>query len=240
MTSTSATSIKASVIFAMGRQGLVGPAGSQTTNVAPLPYLYAKNYAPISKVVILEDTYVINNNLVNQFKWGAAQYHSPDNNPTYGIPEFAASAAGITNLPTGQASGSFPYEKFTGGPQTFAPWGPQSGYVGNTNAFTLLDNVQWIKGRHSFTFGGQVEWMEYNYVYCRHRQHHRHAELRPERNGAGERRFGGGEDQHWPCPTQATCSVPWTRAATRSTRRLRRKPDRATVPLPCMPMTTGR
>ncbi|MGA7155358.1 MAG: carboxypeptidase-like regulatory domain-containing protein [Acidobacteriaceae bacterium] len=155
---------KASVIFAMGRQGLMGPSGSQTTNVAPLPYRYAKNYAPISKDVIVEDTYVINNNLVNQFKWGAAQYHSPDNNPDYGISEFSAATAGITNLPTGQASGSFPYEKFSGGTQDPASWGPQSGYVGNTDAFTLLDNVQWVKGRHSFSFGGQYEWMEYNYL----------------------------------------------------------------------------
>ncbi|MGA8939508.1 MAG: carboxypeptidase-like regulatory domain-containing protein, partial [Acidobacteriaceae bacterium] len=155
---------KASVIFAMGRQGLNGPAGSQTTNVAPLPYLYAKNYAPISKDVIVEDTYVVTNNIVNQFKWGAAQYHSPDNNPDNGIAEFAASTAGITNLPTGQASNSFPYEKFSGGPQSIAPWGPQTGYVGNTDAFTLLDNVQWVKGRHSFTFGAQQEWMEYNYL----------------------------------------------------------------------------
>ena len=153
-------------IFAWGRQGLIGPAGSQTTNVAPVPYLYAKNYSPISKVVIVQDTYVIKDNLVNQFKYGAAQYHSPDHNPTYGIAEYAASAAGITGLPTGQASGSFPYEKFSGGPQAFAPWGPQTGYVGNTNAFTLLDNVQWIRGRHAFTFGGQLEWMQYNYLYA--------------------------------------------------------------------------
>jgi hypothetical protein len=157
---------KVSGIFAMGRQGLIGPAGSQTTNVAPLPYLYAKNYAPISKVVILQDTYVLKDNLVNQFKWGAAQYHSPDNNPTYGIAEYAATAAGITGLPTGQAAGSFPNVKFSGGPQSFANWGPQSGYVGNTDSFTALDNVQWIKGRHSFTFGGQYEWMAYNYLYA--------------------------------------------------------------------------
>ncbi len=155
---------KISGIFAMGRQGLIGPAGSQTTNVAPVPYLYAKNYAPISKDVILQDTYVLKDNLVNQFKWGAAQYHSPDNNPTYGIDEYAASTAGITGLPTGQASGSFPEVKFSGGPQSIAQWGPQSGYVGNTDAFTLLDNLQWVHGRHTFTFGGQYEWMAYNYL----------------------------------------------------------------------------
>jgi hypothetical protein len=153
-------------IFGWGRQGLIGPAGSQTTNVAPLPYLYAKNYSPISKVGIVQDTYVINDNLVNQLKYGVAQYHSPDHNPTYGIAQYAASASGITGLPTGQAMGSFPYEKFSGGPQTFASWGPQTGYVGNTDAYTLLDNVQWIKGRHAFTFGGQQEWMQYNYLYA--------------------------------------------------------------------------
>jgi Carboxypeptidase regulatory-like domain len=153
-------------IFAWGRQGLIGPAGSQTTNVAPLPYLYAKNYSPISKVAMLQDTYVINDSLVNQFKYGAAQYHSPDHNPTYGIAEYAATTAGITGLPQGQAAGSFPYEKFSGGPQALNSWGPQTGYIGNTNAFTLLDNLQWIHGRHAFTFGGQLEWMQYNYLYA--------------------------------------------------------------------------
>lgn len=37
---------KLSVILASGRQGLIGPAGSQTTQVGPLPYLYSKTYAP--------------------------------------------------------------------------------------------------------------------------------------------------------------------------------------------------
>ena len=154
-----------SLIIAAGRQGLVGPAGSQTTNVGPLPYLYAKSYAPVTRVLIFQDTYVINPNLVNQFKYGAAQYHSPDSNPTYGVADFAATAAGITGLPAGQAAGSFPVEKFTG---TNAPaqWGPQTGYVGNTDTYTMLDNVQWIHGKHSFTFGGQYEWLGYNYLYA--------------------------------------------------------------------------
>ena len=154
-----------SLIIAAGRQGLVGPAGSQTTNVGPLPYLYAKTYAPVTRVLIFQDTYVINPSVVNQFKYGAAQYHSPDSNPTYGVADFAASAAGITGLPGGQASGSFPVEKFTG---TNAPaqWGPQTGYVGNTDTYSILDNVQWLHGKHSVTFGGQYEWLSYNYLYA--------------------------------------------------------------------------
>jgi hypothetical protein len=156
---------KLSLILAAGRQGLVGPAGSQTTNVGPLPYLYAKTYAPVTRVLIFQDTYVINPSMVNQFKYGAAQYHSPDSNPTYGVADFAASAAGITGLPSGEASGSFPVEKFTG---TNAPaqWGPQTGYVGNTDTYSVLDNVQWLHSKHSVTFGGQYEWLSYNYLYA--------------------------------------------------------------------------
>ncbi len=157
-----------SVIGAVGRQGLVGAAGSQTTDVLPLPYEYAKTYAPISYVGIVQDTYLINQNLVNQFKYGAAKYHSPDFNPTYGISQFAATAAGISGLPSaGQAPGAFPIVKFTG-QDAPAQWGGNpttGGYVANTDAYTLLDNMQWIHGKHAFTFGGQYEWMSYNYLY---------------------------------------------------------------------------
>jgi hypothetical protein len=157
---------KLSVILAMGRQGLVGAAGSQTTNVLPLPYEYAKNYAPISKVGVIQHSFVINQNLVNQFKYGAGQYHSPDNNPTYGVNQWAATAAGITGLPAnGQAGGSFPVVKFTG-QDAPAQWGPQTGYVGNTDAYTVLDNLQWVHNQHLLTFGGQVEWLSYNYLYA--------------------------------------------------------------------------
>ena len=81
------------------------------------------------------------------------------------VADFAASAAGITGLPGGQASGSFPVEKFTG---TNAPaqWEPQTGYVGNTDTYSVLDNVQWLHGKHSVTFGGQYEWLSYNYLYA--------------------------------------------------------------------------
>jgi hypothetical protein len=154
-----------SIITGLGRQGLVGTSGSQTTDVGPLPYKYTKTYAPISYVGIFQDTYVISSSLVNQFKYGAAKYHSPDNNPTFGTPIYAASASGITGLPAGQAAGGFPIVKFSGGTQAPAQWGPQDGYLANTDDYTLLDNLQWIRGKHSFTFGGQFEWMSYNYVY---------------------------------------------------------------------------
>ena len=156
-----------SLIIAAGRQGLIGLAGSQTTDVGPMPYFYAKTYAPVTRVAIFQDTYVIRENLVNQFKYGAAQYHAPDGNPSLGTPAYAATAAGI-GFPagtTGQTPNSFPVVKFTG---TDAPaqWGPNTGaYLQNTNTFTFTDNLQWLKGKHSFTFGGQYEFLEFNDLY---------------------------------------------------------------------------
>src|SRR5580698_5366828 len=146
------------LILAAGRQGLVGASGSQTTNVGPLPYRYAKTYAPVTRVAIFGDTYAFTSNLVNQFKYGAGQYHSPDHNPTFGVAAFAASTAGIGGLPAGQAAGSFPIVKFSGTDDP-AQWGPQNGYQGNTDTYTLLDNVQWVRGKHTITFGGQYEWL---------------------------------------------------------------------------------
>jgi len=156
-----------SVILAAGRQGLIGPAGSQTTQVGPLPYLYSKTYAPVTRVAIFQDTYLINQNLVNQFSYGIGQYHAPDYNITLLNPAFAATAAGISNLPSaGQAPNSFPIVKFSG---TDAPaqWGPNTGqYVQSTNTDSLKDNLQWVRGKHSLTFGGQFEWLEFNDLYA--------------------------------------------------------------------------
>lgn len=158
---------KMSVIGASGRQGLVGPAGSQTTQVGPLPYLYSKTYAPTTRVVLFQDTYLINQNLVNQFSYGIGQYHAPDYNITLLNPAFAATASGITNLPAaGQASNSFPIVKFSG---TDAPaqWGPNTGqYIQSTNTDSLKDNMQWVHGKHAITFGGQYEWLEFNDLYA--------------------------------------------------------------------------
>ncbi len=152
------------LLLATGRQGLVGPS-SQTTNVGPFPYRDSKYYRPITHVGIFEDTYLITQNFVNQFKYGASQYHSPDFDPTQGVTAWEATTLGIKGLPAaGQAALSFPEESFSG---TDAPsqWGTQNGYQGNTDSLNLVDNLQWVRGKHSVSFGGQLQWLEYNYIY---------------------------------------------------------------------------
>jgi hypothetical protein len=153
---------KLAVIVGAGRQGLIGSAGSQTTNVAPLPYEYAKSYRPVTKDVMIEHTYILSDTLVNQFKYAALQYKGPSINPTYGVSNWSATSFGIGGLPsTGQASNSFPQVSF--GSADEANWGPQSSSLAVTNNFTLLDNMQWIHGKNAFSFGGQFQWLGYNY-----------------------------------------------------------------------------
>ncbi|MGA2807855.1 MAG: TonB-dependent receptor [Terracidiphilus sp.] len=152
---------KVSVIFGIGRQGLIGSSGSQTTNVAPLPYRYAKVYAPVTKDFMFEHTYLIGQNLVNQFKYAALQYHSPSINPTLNVAPWEAATFGVTGLPVGQTANSFPSISFGG--SDVANWGPQASSMANTDNFTALDNVQWIHGKHSISFGGQYQWLGYNY-----------------------------------------------------------------------------
>ncbi|MGC2299890.1 MAG: TonB-dependent receptor [Acidobacteriaceae bacterium] len=150
-------------LFSVGRQASV-PLASNTTNEAPLPYADAKIYAPLTHVYLLEHTWQISPMMVNQIKLGAGQYHSPDYNPTYGITNWEATSAGITGLPAGQAANGFPELTFSG-TDNQAQMGTQNAYVGSTNADTLLDNVQWLHGKHAFTFGAQEEWLQYNYTY---------------------------------------------------------------------------
>ena len=149
-------------IFASGRQGLVGPS-TTTTDMGPFPYKTAKYYRPITHVAIVEDTYTISPTLVNQFKYGAAQYHSPDFNPTYQFTNEWNASNWIGNLPNGQAGQGFPQTKFSG---SFAPaqWGVDDYNIHDENSFNLVDNLQWVHGRNSFSFGGDIQWIEDNVV----------------------------------------------------------------------------
>ena len=144
-------------ILATGRQGLVGPSAT-STDMGPFPYRTAKYYRPITHVGILEDTYILSPTLVNQFKYGAAQYHSPDFNPTYPVSAWAASNW-IGGLPSGQAGEGFSQEKFSG---SFAPaqWGVDGGNIHDENNFDIVDNLQWVHGKHSLSYGTQIQWIQ--------------------------------------------------------------------------------
>jgi Carboxypeptidase regulatory-like domain/TonB-dependent Receptor Plug Domain len=154
-----------SLVGAYGRQATTAPGAvtiSSTTNGAPQPYISTQQYAVKTHVFIFEDTYTISSRIVNQLKYGWGRYDGYSFNEDIS-PVWAASAAGIEGLPTGQASDSFPAVSFSGNSST-NPW---AGYSSNRKVeqgYVLLDNVQWLIGKHSVTFGGQIAWLQYNFT----------------------------------------------------------------------------
>jgi hypothetical protein len=153
-----------SFVASIGRQASSFPVGQTTAgrNVGPVPYNFGQAYAPKTAVGVIEETHVFSPHLLNQAKWGYARY----NGPTFNTDEastYAATAMGLSGLPSGQASNAFPFVTFAG---TDAPtnWAGEPASVTIAENYTALDNVQWTVGKHSFTFGGQVAWMLYNVI----------------------------------------------------------------------------
>jgi hypothetical protein len=156
-----------SFVAAIGRQASSNPTGQTTAgrNVGPIPYNYGQTFAPKTAVGVIEETHVFSPHIVNQFKYGYARYNGPTFQPNQ-TPVYAASTQGITGLPAGQAAGAFPIVNFSptgANPVNNAPtnWSGTTANVTIAENYTLLDNVQWTVGRHSFTFGGQIAWLLY-------------------------------------------------------------------------------
>ncbi|HZL28207.1 MAG TPA: TonB-dependent receptor [Acidobacteriaceae bacterium] len=152
------------MIGAIGRQASSNPVGQTTAgrNVGPIPYNYGQTYAPKTAVGIIEETWTVTPHLVNQLKYGYSRYNGPTFDADQ-LPSYSLSSLGFTGLPSGPASGAFPITTFAA-PNAPTGWAGTSPSVTLAENFTLLDNVQWTRGRHSFTFGGQIAWLEYNVV----------------------------------------------------------------------------
>lgn len=154
-----------SAVLAWGRQSTTAPAAvtvASNTNGMPPPYISAQQYAPKTKVFLFEHTYAITSNLTNQLKYGYGRYDGPGFNQDMGG-SYGAAANGITGLPAGQAQDSFPTVTFSGN-SNINRWGGYSSNRPVANGYVLVDNLQWVKGRHAFTFGFQIAWMQYNYL----------------------------------------------------------------------------
>jgi hypothetical protein len=151
-------------VAAIGRQASSNPVGQTTAgrNVGPIPYNFGQTYAPKTAVGVIEETHVFTPNMVNQIKWGYARYNGPTFNADE-LPAYSATAMGLTGLPAGQAQNAFPAVTFAG---TDAPtnWAGEPASVTLAENYTLLDNLQWVKGKHTLTFGGQFAWLLYNVI----------------------------------------------------------------------------
>ena len=157
-------------ISTVGAVGVENYVNNFATPLLPLPYtggdlavIHPKNY-------LVEDRYTINNSMVNQLKFGFVRFYQNIHDATQGVSAYSPTTLGITNLPQGQGGQEFPGAAFTAS-GTFAG-DPMQGWTTNSNSiatqlttpnnFTLVDNFQWVKGKHSLTGGIQIQWQEIN------------------------------------------------------------------------------
>ncbi|MBB5062301.1 carboxypeptidase-like regulatory domain-containing protein [Granulicella mallensis] len=151
-------------ILLVGNYATVGP---DYTSKLPLPYGTAEYVSQFSITGDVEHSYTITPHLVNQLKYAFNRLAAPDVNATLGTPNTAQNA-GLTGLPAGEATDTFPAVNFSGGVDNPTSWHAISGSVSNNevvNTYILIDNMQYLHGKHSMTFGGQIQWLQDNYKY---------------------------------------------------------------------------
>jgi hypothetical protein len=149
-------------ISSVGAMGHVVYTNNFGTPYLPLPYAVGDYATIVPKQYNIEDAYAITDHLTNQFKIGYTRFFMPITNPTQNVTQYEAGAMGITNLPSGQAGQEFPGVSFGGagslaGSVVPATWTTDSNSASTQltipNNYALVDNLQWLKGKHVFTFG---------------------------------------------------------------------------------------
>jgi hypothetical protein len=154
-----------SMAVSNGRRHAV-PYTSGAANL-PVPYLAATESTVVGDYIELEHTFTIRPNLVNQVKAGYAYFGGPPTqNSTEGIAQYEDAAIGITGLPAGQASDQFPGNCFNSScssgaaPTGFNPtnWTqPDITSKTVTHTYDLLDNIEWVLGKHALNIGIQLQ-----------------------------------------------------------------------------------
>jgi hypothetical protein len=147
---------RVSVAVTNGRRHAV-PYTSGSANL-PVPYLAATKSTVVGDYIELEHTFTIRPNLVNQLKLGYAYFGGPPTqNSNEGISQYEATTAGITGLPPGQASDEFPGATFAGTDGQTAWSQPDITSKTVSHTYDILDNVEWVIGKHALNFGIQLQ-----------------------------------------------------------------------------------
>ena len=146
-----------------------GGSGATAYGYLPLPYTGGDLANIYPKVFDVEHTYTISPRIVNQIKFGYVRFFQNIHNATQGVAAYSPQTLGISNLPAGQASEEFPGAQFG---QTGAFATSLTGWTQNSNSastqlttpnnYTIVDNLQWVKGRHALTFGITIQWQQIN------------------------------------------------------------------------------
>jgi Carboxypeptidase regulatory-like domain/TonB-dependent Receptor Plug Domain len=132
-----------------------------TTNILPVPYLNDTGSIVAGHWSDLQDTYTITPQIVNQFKFGFMNFGGPPViNLTASNPIYAGASAGITGLPTGQASTNFPISTFNGNSNNPVQWSGGTAGTSVSETYSIVDNLLWVKNKHALTIGIQYQRLE--------------------------------------------------------------------------------
>jgi hypothetical protein len=147
--------------YAMYSHGSKKMTTPYSLSVMPLPYGDCRLIYEIMTTAQVRHTWVASSRLVNQISYGFSRFWVPIQNTT--IDGQYPIKAGLKGLPPGEADSAFPTISFSG-PNAPSTWRGSNSPAFNeaANTFTLQDNVQWTRGKHSLTFGGQIQWLQAN------------------------------------------------------------------------------
>ena len=124
----------------------------------PVPYLPSTLSSVVGNFYFIEHTFTINPHLVNQFNVGYMYFGGPPTqNSTEGITQYEATTAGITGLPAGQGSDEFPGVSFAGTDGGTEWQQPDVTSKTVSHTYDIIDNVNWVLGRHSLNLGIQLQ-----------------------------------------------------------------------------------
>jgi hypothetical protein len=131
----------------------------------PLPYTSSRYSKTAVTVEQLKDTATLTPHLVNALGLQYNRFFTPFINPTRD--GNYATKAGLSNLPVGEPQTEFPPVSFLGlnSPTVWDAYSNTYSWQETTNTFTLQDNLLWDKGKHGWTFGGQIQRFQDNVLF---------------------------------------------------------------------------
>jgi hypothetical protein len=122
----------------------------------PLPYTSTRLVTEIPTVFQVKHVWSLTPNLINQVSFGFNHFFVPITNATSA--DKWSTKSGIQGLPAGDASDAFLEAAFAGNNSPNGWRGTDArDFEDNNYNYTLQDSVLFVKGKHSFKFGGQYQ-----------------------------------------------------------------------------------
>jgi hypothetical protein len=136
-----------------GLQASLGGAASGTD--LNFPYVLPVH----DRVLTVDETHVVSTTLVNDFRFGYVRI----NNSAINVNPVTVTDAGIDRPTNNLTSSIYKFTFLTSGFQ-FGPT-PQANQYQTQNNLNFVDNLSWVHGAHTFTFGGQFVRVNLNKLF---------------------------------------------------------------------------